>query len=52
MSFLQELTGTALNDRIVLAIGTITKMFVGELVETGEVVEMKCYCWEPECMDV
>jgi transcription initiation factor TFIID subunit 11 len=32
---LQELTGTALNDRIVLAIGTITKMFVGELIETA-----------------
>lgn len=30
------MTGIALNDKILLAIGTITKMFVGELVETGE----------------
>eukprot|EP00879_Flechtneria_rotunda_P005570 GHRR01005864.1.p1 GENE.GHRR01005864.1~~GHRR01005864.1.p1 ORF type:complete len:266 (+),score=97.63 GHRR01005864.1:4469-5266(+) len=32
---LQELTGTQLNDRIVIAIGSITKMFVGELIETA-----------------
>eukprot|EP00775_Hariotina_reticulata_P004582 gene4582-4836_t len=32
---LQELTGTTLNDRIIIAISSITKMFVGELIETG-----------------
>ncbi|WIA14954.1 hypothetical protein OEZ85_001665 [Tetradesmus obliquus] len=32
---LQELTGLTLNDRLVIAISSITKMFVGELVETA-----------------
>lgn len=40
---LQELTGSgAANDRLLHALGSVTKMFVGELVATGEsVVE----CW-------
>jgi hypothetical protein len=35
LQVLQELTGLTLNDRLVIAISSITKMFVGELVETG-----------------
>lgn len=38
---LQELTGTTLNDRIIIAISSITKMFVGELIETGEQATMR-----------
>jgi hypothetical protein len=36
LQVLQELTGLTLNDRLVIAISSITKMFVGELIETGE----------------
>ncbi|KAF6252498.1 hTAFII28-like protein conserved region-domain-containing protein [Scenedesmus sp. NREL 46B-D3] len=32
---LQELTGLTLNDRFVIAMSSITKMFVGELIETA-----------------
>jgi hTAFII28-like protein conserved region len=32
---LTELTGGALNDRLVMAIASVTKMHVGEIVENG-----------------
>jgi hypothetical protein len=39
MQVLQELTGLTLNDKLIVAISSITKMFVGELIETGEDVK-------------
>jgi hypothetical protein len=39
---LQELTGLTLNDKLIVAISSITKMFVGELIETGEEGSNRC----------
>lgn len=48
---LQELTGLTLNDRLVIAISSITKMFVGELVETGAAAQQvdDVQCCDVQC---
>jgi predicted lactoylglutathione lyase len=42
---LQELTGSATsNDKLLIALSAVTKMFVGELVATGE--PHQCEGWQ------